>query len=270
VHEDSTAVSTLEGFINTPNATWGLSTAGAHPYVIDLRNGRLRPDPKATAILGSFVMDHDSSESPGYLTDPATGRRVAPEPGRRGGQEPTSGPFYGELSLAPQGIVHTNSDGTSPPAVLSSDGAVLIGLLAESGTSAPGTELVGYSLPDGKALWHAPNTLSSVYIYGDGGGRVLVSENGKKLVALNDHTGAVDWQLSLAGTVCGITAHQILLAVHGQLATIASSTGQQLSYTGGNGSDEGESEEPGEVSCPTVASSGITVGSSSVERLLQP
>jgi outer membrane protein assembly factor BamB len=115
----------------------------------------------------------------------------------RGGREPTSIPCYGELSLAPQGVLQTDSYGTSPPAVLSSDGNVVIGLLAYSGTSAPSPELAADSLPDGRELWHGPRP-NSVYLYGDAGGRVVVSEQrgeDTKLVALNDHTGAVDWQL---------------------------------------------------------------------------
>jgi hypothetical protein len=276
VHEDATAVTTLEGFINTPDRRWALSTAGAHPYVVDLRSGKLRRDPRSTAILGDYVVDHTSNESSGYLTDPETGHRVAPEPSHRGGPEPTSIPFYtSELSLAPQGIVHTDSDGTSPPAVLSTDGQIVIGLLAESGTSAPSAELAAYSLPAGKELWHLPTTLSSVYLYGDGGGRVLVSENGKTLVALDDQTGEIDWQIPVAGTICGITADQMSLAVHGQLALVDASTGKQISYSPGNetnegGTEEGESEGPGEVSCSTIAPSGISIGGSSVAQALQP
>lgn len=270
IHEDATAVTTLEQFVPTPDAIWGLSTTGARPFVIDLRTGRLRADPRAIGILGNFIVDRKSNESPEYLTDPQSGRQVGSEPGRRGGREPTSIPYYGELSLAPQGVVQTDSDGTSPPAVLSSDGNVVIGLLAYSGTSEPGTELAAYSLPDGTELWHAPR-INSVYLYGDAGGRVLVSEQkgeDTNLVALDDHTGKVDWQLPASGTVCGLTVHQMLLSVNGQLATIDASTGKQISYSGKGAAEEG-SEGAGE-SCPSVSVSGLGIGGSSVEQVLQP
>jgi hypothetical protein len=260
-------VATLERFVTLPNGRWALVTAGNQPYVVNLATGKLRADTSAKATLGNYIYDEGSNESPGYLTDPETGHRVGGEPGLGHGREATRIQYYtSELALAPSGLVRTESDGTSPPAVLSSDGERVIGIV-EGGTEA---KLAAYSLPDGAMRWQRP---FSVYLYGDAGGRVIIGEN-SELVALNDRTGATEWHIPIsAADVCGITSHQLLVDTNGQLAILDSTTGRQLSYESGGSEDNGS----GEVQCASILlGGGLDAGANSgsgdltVTQRLQP
>jgi PQQ-like domain len=259
-NQDATAVTTLETFVSTPDVRWGLDLYGGRPYVVDLATGALRADQSAVSTLGNYIVDQTSNQGASYLSDPATGRRLA--------AAPPNIPFYNELELAPMGVVQTDSDGTSPPAALSTDGTRLFALPNGDGTATPGGQLVAYSLPGGQPLWRTPASVS-IYLVGDAGRLLVVNESDRsggnpQLVALSERTGAVQWHLPTTGAVCGLSAHQMLLSVNNQLATIDMSSGKQIFFDASTGN------------CPTVLGGGIAVntggesGGTTVTQALVP
>lgn len=231
----------LQDFASTYDGRWGIY-GSVDAKIIDLRSGRMRASRKDPRVLGNYfvgsddIQDYPDSARP--ILDPATEKALGTIKGIE---------FYNEPDLAPAGLFDTMSEGSSPPAGLSSDGRRLIGVTDRSTDE----YVAAYALPSGAARWRAPKTFSP-YIAGDAGGILLMyrdndSSHERELWGLDDTTGRKKWVLP-EGDVCGITDNQMLLSVNDQLAVIDIQTGKQLSYS-----------EPDDAECPEVLPGGIGV-----------
>ncbi len=259
----------LNWFAVSNDGRWGMFAAYTGiPAVINLRTGAVQADRDAVGTLGSFIVNGCQTSNDAGAPDLDT--LIAPASDRAEGYFPTSSqdaplctgavpttraPSLGFYNLngsefTPTGMFFTDSDGTSPPDGLSTDGH---GLLTDN-ASAVGGPINRYSLPGLQLQWHRPG---DYYMWGDAGGIVVASNDGRSsepLVGINDKTGAIAWITPIAGSdnsgVCDITSTQILYAVNSQLAVLSTKTGKQLSYF--NNPDTG-----GQSPCPITIPGGI-------------
>jgi outer membrane protein assembly factor BamB len=258
----------------TTNGKWVLHVpAGAgnekHPKitVVDTGSGKNRVDMKAVGLLGNYVVDGDptGNSDTDQVTDPATGKAYG---SLRIGANGRGIPFGDGPLLAAAGMLPPNAE-----TAVNRAGTLLMTVFYSGGE--PGS-INAYQLPAAKKIWSVPVPEDSDYqLVADGGGKLLVTESsgdgdeGDRLVALDEHTGKEAWHVP-SGQVCGLTAEQLLLSVNDQLAVIDVQTGQQLSYSGGQGDDS--AEQGGE--CPDLRPGGIAVsqdaGGITITQQLEP
>jgi hypothetical protein len=234
----------LESFANTYDGRWGVYAPGGEAdLLIDLASGAVRRGAHVDGVLGDYTVidpapEEASGNHAGYtITAPATGAVL----GHLNGVEVGTG-----LELATNWPVPTQNpnENSGPVAGLSTDGQRLISVPSENHE-----QVIAYSLPSGRAIWHGPSQAS---VWGDGGGVVIISEpEAHQLVALNDKTGHREWSIPIQEEPqrpCAITSSQLLLAVHEQLAVIDLKTGKQVSYSADS---EGQ--------CPDVIPGGLEI-----------
>lgn len=236
----------LSFFASTHDGRWGVYE-GEESWVIDLSNGRLRRTREARA-LGNYLLEYrDHPDDPRRIIDPSTGEF-------HGKVERID--FNNEMDAAPGGMFDTQSEGSSPPAGISSDGDRLIAIVEDEDDTYE--EIAAYDLPGAAVAWTSSRDLAP-YIAADAGGVLVVARNDgrepdyeRELVGLDDKTGEELWTLPDPEDICGITSSQLLLSINGQLAVIDTRTGKQLSYS-----------EPEDATCPVVLPGGIGVMSGS-------
>jgi hypothetical protein len=186
-------------------------------WVVNLLDGKARRDDAALDIVSKWILDAAGSGT--VLSDPATGRKLA------------TSPYTVALGGARSGIF-SNGAGTENKSGLSSDGKLVF---TEDGRA--------LTLPRLQLAWRFHGN-QPVYLLGAAGG-VLVVGMEDSLRGFAESTGKPLWKLP-SSTVCGITAHQMLVEAADQVAVIDVATGKQLSYETGQ--------------CSRMLPSGIGVG----------
>jgi outer membrane protein assembly factor BamB len=222
----------LIGFAATPDGKWGLLDGS---IVIDLATGATHTSDKELHVAGNvLVIRAEYSPLNSSAFDPETVSKIGTF---------DSFAFYGYPDIAPTGFLETDSDGSSPPAGSSEDGSVVFGV--DDG------RIIAYGVPAMTVLWRSPKAFNP-YLFGEAGGVLLTTsqDEDSKLVAFDVQTGKHLWS-QVVGDICGFTASQLLMVVNGQLATLDTKTGKQLSY------DADTSD------CPDLRAGGIGVQSGS-------
>jgi hypothetical protein len=229
----------LEGFAATHDGKWGLYTTTSFANVevhevIDLVTGRSHSVPRATGVVGNYLVHSEPAAENTDFFDPADGKMLT--------------------TAANHGFGNTES-----PVVSSRFGPGYTGLTADGGKvvslDTSDDAVVVAALPGLRKLWSVPAPDDSYRIVGDQGGSVLVDhfegQRGERvMIAYADDTGKERWR-SPGGEVCGSTSSQLLLAVNRQLATLDLATGKQLAYRDAQNNGSG---------CPAMLPGGISAG----------
>jgi hypothetical protein len=248
----------------TYNGLWIAFSGGSGTndgVVINAVTGAQRPDPGLSGTIGNYVLSEipygDFQNRVLTLSSPATGQTIS---NFRGSADDDPGAAGTGISLysnsnegsdwAVTGSFLTDSDGTTPPSGLTSDGERLLALY--------NGKLVAFQLPSMKPVWSVPpNPAGEDYLEGDGGGVVVVgtqaSDGTAELEGLNDSTGKLLWTVGQNATYCGVSNSEVMVDVNSDFTNLDIETGRQRSYVPDNGND-----------CPTIQAGGIGADSNSI------
>jgi hypothetical protein len=271
----------LQNFSATFDGRWGvlewpLSTTDVSD-AIDLTNGTLYPRSDLQGTLGNYVVvgtDHTYFDG-----EPNIARLAIPGAWQKLGRFKLGTGDPGDVPLDPGEFVPTgqlaNQDYSDPPVMEATpEGTELIGIVGNA-TDSIALTVNAYALPSARLLWslktprYDTDTLEAVNASVAIIGR---SQNGgdgtTTLMALDVKTGNVVWKTNIGGgALCDLTSSQVLVSANGQLATLSTVTGKQLSY------ETDPYQGSGSPSCPSTVGDGITgVGytGNQVTQLLDP
>jgi hypothetical protein len=236
-------------------------------FGIDLGSGELYPKDDVLGPLGVALVtgSHDSDGRPDLMV-------LSTPPEWRGLGSFSSGSDPGLVPVTTPGNVVRGlfgTGGSTASAGLSPDGRVLYTAQRSPSADRQGTVLTAWSLPEMTQLWRRDTATDNAQysLIGAGSGVLVTQREGSDRASttegLDVTTGATLWSLPAVST-CGISTSQLMVSANSQVAVIDLATGQQLSYSGPNGSS----------SCPKVLRGGRAVLStttgSAVTQVLAP
>jgi outer membrane protein assembly factor BamB len=287
----SAADGDLYNFTATLNGRWGVIQPPDQQVsfnAIDLTTGKVYSRPDLEGVIGNYLVTGSGSPSgenlPAHLTVTIPGGwpTLATATGTNGsggnpqfdGDLPTSltDPYPPPQNYALTGYTEAdNSSAMTIGAVATPEGNIVVAGLSDGYVP---SAYRGYALPALRQAWSYDVPAGwAVGIAGISANTMLLTEsNGGDtyLLALDPNTGRQKWKTDIGqGNVCDLTSTQVLVTDNNQLAILAASSGEQLSYE----PNPYGSLTDGNI-CPSIVETGLSgVGldrDNNVVQLLRP